>query len=176
MALNIGEVITVKRKEKAWTQEQLANAVGVSTPAVSKWETGTTYPDITLLSPIARALNTTVDELLSYQNEISDDDVNKLTKEAMCVYESKGFDAGWLFCQKALKEYPNSIPLKFHLGGLFQSFMILKPDVNQEEMQTYYQKAVQIYEEVLHSKHPKYTFHTTAILVGYVASMKKQSS
>ena len=73
MKLSIGEVIVTKRKEKSWTQEQLANAVGVSTPAVSKWETGATYPDITLLSPIARALNTTVDELLSYQNELSAD-------------------------------------------------------------------------------------------------------
>lgn len=173
MALHIGEVITAKRKEKSWTQEQLANAVGVSTPAVSKWETGATYPDITLLSPIARALHTTVDELLSYQNEISDEDVSKIAKEAMCVYESEGFDAGWAFCQKVLNEYPNSIPLKFHLGNLFQSFLILKPDLDQQTMQTYYRSAVHIYEEVLSSKHLKYTYHATAILVSYYAMLNE---
>jgi len=166
MELNIGEVIIAKRKEKSWTQEQLANAVGVSTPAVSKWETGTTYPDITLLSPIARALNTTVDELLSYQNELSADDISKLTKKAAGTYESEGFDAGWSFCQKMLQEYPNSIPLKFHLGSLFQSFMILKPGIGKQEMQTYYRRAADIYEEVLSSGHPKYTFPATVILVG----------
>ena len=68
MTLRVGEVIMKKRKAKAWTQEQLALAVGVSAAAAS---TGATYPDITLLSPLARALNTMVDELLSYRNELS---------------------------------------------------------------------------------------------------------
>lgn len=44
MLLNIGEVIVKKRKAKSWTKEQLANAVGVSTPAVSKWEPGNNLP------------------------------------------------------------------------------------------------------------------------------------
>lgn len=167
MDLNIGEVILAKRKEKRWTQEQLANAVGVSTPAVSKWETGATYPDITLLSPIARALNTTVDELLSYQNELSQTDVTELAKQAGSIYESKGFDAGWAFCQQKLKEYPNSIPLKFHLGSLFQSFLLLKGGIGKEEIQTYYRSATDTYEEVLTSGHPKYAFSTTVILIGY---------
>ncbi len=38
--MNIGEVILNLRKEKQLTQEQLAQAIGVSAPAVSKWETG----------------------------------------------------------------------------------------------------------------------------------------
>lgn len=173
MALNIGEIIIAKRKEKSWTQEQLANAVGVSTPAVSKWETGATYPDITLLSPIARALNTTVDELLSYQNELSAEGVSELAKKAGSIYESVGFDAGWSFCQEMLKEYPNSIPLKFHLGNLFQSFMLLKPGISQQEIQAYYRRAADIYEEVLSSGHPKYTFSTTVILVGYYAMINE---
>ena len=173
MTLNIGEIIIAKRKEKLWTQEQLANAVGVSTPAVSKWETGITYPDITLLSPIARALNTTVDELLSYQNELSSDDVSELKKKAGSIYESEGFDAGWSFCQKMLQEYPNSISLKFHLGSLFQSFMLLKPGISQQEKQTYYRRAVDIYEEVLSSRHPKYNFIATVILVGYYSMLNE---
>jgi len=90
MALNIGAVIVAKRKEKSRTQEQLAKAVGISAPAVSKWETGTSYPDITLLSPIARALNITVDELLSYQIELCADDVNELAKKAVRTYETEG--------------------------------------------------------------------------------------
>ena len=173
MELNIGEVIITKRKEKAWTQEQLANAVGVSTPAVSKWETGTTYPDITLLSPIARALNTTVDELLSYQNELSPDDISEFTKKASGIYESKGFDSGWNYCQNLLQEYPNSIPLKFYLGNLFQSFMLMKPDIGKQEMQSYYRQAANIYEEVLSSGYQKFTYHTTLILVGFYAMLNE---
>lgn len=173
MALNIGEIIITKRKEKSWTQEQLANALGVSAPAVSKWETGATYPDITLLSPIARALNTTIDELLSYQNELSGEEVSELAKKAGSVYETEGFEAGWSFCQKMLKEYPNSIPLKFHLGNLFQSFMFLKPGIGQEEIRSYYRCAADIYEEVLSSGHSKYAFSATVVLVGYYVMLNE---
>lgn len=173
MELSIGEVITAKRKEKSWTQEQLANAVGVSTPAISKWETGTTYPDITLLSPIARALNTTVDELLSYQNELSSDDVSELTKKAAKTYEKEGFESGWNYCKSLLQEYPNSIPLKFYLGNLFQSFMLMKPDIGQQEIQSYYRQSANIYEEVLSSGHPKFSYHATIILIGFYAMLNE---
>lgn len=173
MELNIGEIIITKRKEKLWTQEQLANAVGVSTPAVSKWETGATYPDITLLSPIARALNTTVDELLSYQNELTSDDVTELTKKAAKIYEADGFEAGWNYCQNLFREYPNSIPLKFYLGNLFQSFMIMKPGLEKQEIQNYYRQSANIYEDVLLSGHPKFSYHTTIILIGLYAMLNE---
>ncbi len=173
MELNIGDVITTKRREKSWTQEQLANAVGVSTPAVSKWETGTTYPDITLLSPIARALNTTVDELLSYQNELSSDDVSELTKKAARTYETDGFESGWNYCQNLLQEYPNSIPLKFYLGNLFQSFLLMKPNIGQEEIMNYYRQSANIYEEVLSSGHPKFSYHATIILFGFYTMLNE---
>ncbi|KPU45016.1 transcriptional repressor DicA [Oxobacter pfennigii] len=167
MELNIGEIIIEKRKEKGWTQEQLANAVGVSTPAVSKWETGSTYPDITLLSPIARALNISVNELLSYEKVLSEEKVNELRKKALHIYESQGFNAGWEFCQKVIQEYPNSIALKFNIGGLFQSFMLLKEDRNKEKIKMYYKKAAEIYEDVLNSGNQKYTYTATTILIVY---------
>ena len=52
----IGGNIAALRKAKGLTQEQLADMLGVSAPAVSKWETGSSYPDISLLCPLARAL------------------------------------------------------------------------------------------------------------------------
>lgn len=173
MELDMGKVITAKRKEKSWTQEQLAQAVGVSTPAVSKWETGATYPDITLLPPIARALNTTVDELFSYQNELSDNEVSGFTQKATSLYEAEGFDAGWKYCQKLLQEFPNSIPLKFYLGNLFQSFMIMKIDLGKEDIQSYYRQAAILYEEVLLSGYPKFTYHATLILVGFYTMLNE---
>jgi len=59
--MNIGKKIQTLRKSLNLTQEQLANSVGVSIPAVSKWETGTTMPDITLIAPIARKLKKTLE-------------------------------------------------------------------------------------------------------------------
>ena len=54
------------RKERKFTQERLAEALGVSFQAVSKWETAQTYPDIGLLPRIAGLLATSVDSLLGY--------------------------------------------------------------------------------------------------------------
>lgn len=60
-----GAMIKRLREEKHMTQHQLAAAVGVSDKAVSKWETGRGYPDITLIEPIAEALQVSVIELFS---------------------------------------------------------------------------------------------------------------
>ena len=53
--MKIGGSIASLRKARGLTQEQLAQQLGVSAPAVSKWETDSSYPDITLLCPLARA-------------------------------------------------------------------------------------------------------------------------
>ena len=60
-----GAVIRKAREEKHLTQEQLAAALHVSSKAVSKWETGAGFPDISLLEPLAKALGLSVIELLS---------------------------------------------------------------------------------------------------------------
>lgn len=49
---NIGVVILSLRKQRGMTQEQLAEAVGVSPPAVSKWEANSSCPDVSLLPPL----------------------------------------------------------------------------------------------------------------------------
>ena len=60
----LGKRIAMLRKEKGLTQEQLAEKVGVSAQAVSKWENDVSCPDITLLPLLADILGVTVDELL----------------------------------------------------------------------------------------------------------------
>lgn len=65
--MKINEIIRQKRLEKGLTQEQVANYLGVSTPAVNKWEKGATYPDIVLLPVLARLLDTDLNTLLSFK-------------------------------------------------------------------------------------------------------------
>ena len=60
----IGGFIWRKRKERGLTQQQLADRLHISFQAVSKWENGTAYPNIELLSELAGALDVTVDEIL----------------------------------------------------------------------------------------------------------------
>ena len=60
-----GATIKSLREKKGFTQSQLAELLGVSSKAVSKWETGKGFPDITLIEPLAKALSVSVMELLS---------------------------------------------------------------------------------------------------------------
>ena len=60
-----GAVIRKLRENKKMTQEELAQKIFVSSKAVSKWETGQGFPDISLLEPLAQALGISVIELLS---------------------------------------------------------------------------------------------------------------
>lgn len=64
-AKTTGKIISTKRKEKGLTQIQLAQMLSVSNRAVSKWENGDGYPDITILPQLAQALGITIDELLT---------------------------------------------------------------------------------------------------------------
>lgn len=64
MKLTIGENIRRFRKKNDLTQEVLAERLGVTYQSVSRWENGTTYPDLELLPAISKTLSVTVDELI----------------------------------------------------------------------------------------------------------------
>lgn len=65
----IGSRIAKFRKEKNMTQEELANLLGVSSQAVSKWENDASCPDISLLPQLCQVLGITADELLTGKND-----------------------------------------------------------------------------------------------------------
>ncbi len=69
MKETIGNRIQKFRKEKSLTQEALADQLGVSPQAVSKWENDSSCPDISLLPQLCRILGVTTDELLSGKSE-----------------------------------------------------------------------------------------------------------
>ena len=65
--MNISDQIKTNRKALGFTQEQLASYLGVSAPAVNKWEKGSTYPDIALLPALARLLKIDMNALFSFR-------------------------------------------------------------------------------------------------------------
>ena len=80
--MQIGETIRKYRKERNMTQEEMAKRLGVTPPAVNKWENGNSYPDIMLLAPIARLLDISVDTLLSFRGELTDEEIRQIMSEA----------------------------------------------------------------------------------------------
>jgi transcriptional regulator with XRE-family HTH domain len=69
---DIGAFIANLRKEKGWTQKEMASHLGVSDKAISKWETGKSLPDMGMLIPVSELLGITVDELLSGKKRNND--------------------------------------------------------------------------------------------------------
>ena len=78
MAMRIGDKIKALRKAKNISQESLANVLGVTFQAVSKWETGTTAPDVSLIPLLANYFGVSIDELFDYniwENERTVDEI-----------------------------------------------------------------------------------------------------
>ncbi len=92
MYITGGMIYAVRRsnpkisKNKNMTQEEMATRLGITAPAVNKWENGNSFPDITLLLPIARLLGISLDTLLSFQEELTSQDINKIILEADMPY------------------------------------------------------------------------------------------
>lgn len=76
----IGKLIEKYRKQKKLTQKELANRLGVSNTAVSKWETGNNLPDISMLEPLSDVLEVDILELLKSQKSSHEDTSKKFVK------------------------------------------------------------------------------------------------
>lgn len=113
MELKIGTKIMELRRKKGMTQEQLAAILGVSAPAVSKWETDSSCPDIALLCPLARALGTNVDTLLSFEEELSQESMGQYMNEIIQLSRQGETGAAEERLNGLLHAYPSNIPLKF---------------------------------------------------------------
>ncbi len=67
--MNIGKVISERRKSLGFTQRALAQKLNVTFQAISKWENGASYPDVTLLPQLAALLDISIDSLLGYPSQ-----------------------------------------------------------------------------------------------------------
>lgn len=105
--MTIGNVIKKYRKNKGMTQEEMASCLGVTAPAVNKWEKGNTLPDVSLLAPISRLLGITTDELLSFKDDLTDEEINLYLLKIQKDLESKDFHDVFLSVKEKIEEYPN---------------------------------------------------------------------
>ena len=81
----IGAMIKRLREEKKISQNKLAETIGVSDKAVSRWETGRGYPDITLIEPLAEALGVSVIELFSGDDVVNTNKSLKMLRMKLYV-------------------------------------------------------------------------------------------
>lgn len=164
MELFLGNKITELRKKKGITQEKLANMLGVSTPAVSKWETGTSYPDITILSPLARALGTDLDGLLGFEEFISEERIASISEEIIFAFQTKGNPAAEDLMMAYLWQYPNSIPLKQQAVALITIFELQDMNASEEKRTEWDDKKYSLLQEIVLSENAEYKYEALSSL------------
>ena len=84
--LKFGSFIKELRKEKNMTQKELADKIGLTDKAISKWERGLSFPDITMLSSLAEVFDVDVSEILNGERgkeKVSKEDIEKKIEEAV---------------------------------------------------------------------------------------------
>lgn len=117
--MTIGEVIRTYRKQKNMTQEEMAGRLGVTAPAVNKWEMGNSLPDIMLLAPIARLLEISLDELLSFRENLTADEIREIVCEVDAKLKETSYEEAFLWAKKKMEEYPGCEELGLQIATIF---------------------------------------------------------
>ena len=81
----------------------MANRLGVTTPAVNKWENGNSNPDIELLAPIARLLHISLDTLLSFRENLTDFEIEELIHKMDKIFSEEGFEKTYQWAVNTIK-------------------------------------------------------------------------
>lgn len=107
MAMKIGEKIKALRKAKNISQETLAKVLGVSFQAVSKWETNTTAPDVSIIPSIASYFGVSIDELFDYNVFENEKKIDAICREAAHYRLDDPIRAEEIL-REGLKQYPSN--------------------------------------------------------------------
>ncbi|WP_291293403.1 helix-turn-helix transcriptional regulator [Enterococcus sp.] len=147
--MEIGEVIRQYRKKKGLTQEELANRLGVTAPAVNKWEKGHSHPDILLLAPIARLLDISLDTLFSFEKELTVTEINQIIHEMDHKLKNQPFEDVFRWAKEILAAYPNCEQLIGQVA-LLLDVHLLEQAIPAKE--TYEKYIYRWYEQALESR------------------------
>ena len=118
MKIRISENIKNLRKAHSLTQEQMAEALGVTVGAVYKWEAGLSMPEIKLIMEIADFFEISVDTLLGYEQQNGSVE-NRIQRIKQCIIE-KNYEEGASEVEKTLKKYPNNFNVTYAGAMLYR--------------------------------------------------------
>ena len=176
MQLNLSKKIRELRRRDYRTQENLAEALGVTAQAVSRWESGGSYPDMAMIPAIANYFHISIDELFGYHDE-REEKINTILESASKIIKKQGFvltngclSDDVLECvnmlREAAEEFPNEpkILLKLAQALSMWGFNVFDPKVHIDDLSgtidfstdhnfknIYWQEAIRVYEKLLKS-------------------------
>lgn len=144
--MDIGSVIKKYRKIIGLTQEEMANRLGVSTPAVNKWEKGNSNPDIELLPPIARLLNISLDTLLSFNQKLTDVEIGEIIEQMDKMFSKEGYDKTFEWAVNVINKYPNCNMLIWQVAVILDARRLAgdceEPDKYDNQINLWYERAL----------------------------------
>jgi len=146
MRVNLGENIRKCRKLKSLTQENLAEALGVTVGAISKWELGASTPDIQYIVEMAEFFETSVDVLFGY--ELQSNTLNTTLEELDQCRQTKDYDTGLKVVEKALQKYPNNFLVSYKCGKLLSLHGIeKKSEANIEKAIRLLKRSIELFSQ-----------------------------
>lgn len=144
MELMIGDKLKKLRRSKDLTQEEVAAHLGISYQAISKWERGDGYPDITMLPALANYFEVSIDALIG-MDEISSanklDEINRQWQENRTSGKHK---ENVELMRNALKTYPNNALLLIQLSASLERL-----DGTEREKREFLKESIMIQEQIL---------------------------
>lgn len=167
--MQLGKVIKTYRKSRNMTQEEMARRLGVTAPAVNKWESGNSLPDIMLLAPIARLLDISLDTLLSFQEEPTTEEVEKLVYEVDRKLKEGPYEEAFRWAKKILEQYPNCESLIWQIAVILDARRAEQEVPDAEQYDEYFHS---LYVRVLESKDETLRSHAAGSLFAFY--MKKE--
>lgn len=108
MRFDFGENIKALRRQRDLTQEQAAELLNVSKQSVSRWETGTSYPDIMFLPVLASFYGVTVDSLLGADHERNEAAIDEYRRKRQSDHHTGCFSDAFELSQKMYASFPNN--------------------------------------------------------------------
>lgn len=154
--MEIGKVIREYRKKKNITQEEMANRLGVTAPAVNKWENGKSQPDIMLLAPIARLLNITLNTLLSFEEKLTGEEINNIIYEMNTKLKDENYEEVFKWAKGKIEQYPSCEQLIWQVALVLDAWRLTKeiPDTGSYEnyINSCYERALDSEDENIRSR------------------------
>lgn len=144
--IHISQILVEQRRKRGVTQEALASYLGVTKSSVSKWETGLSYPDITLLPQIAEFFQITVDELIGYAPQMSKEEIRREYRRLSGKFASAVFEEAMDECRRSARKYKTCYPLLFYIGCIFLNNAHLAP--SPERVSEVYSDAMALFVRV----------------------------
>lgn len=147
----IGKTIQIKRKNAGLTQAQLAELLGVTAPAVNRWEKDLSFPDAVLLAPLARCLNTDLNELFSFYDSLSDKERDLIVKKAGQMLLEPDDSKALVFIEETVRQNLSDGKLHFEMAKTLYGVHLIKkaytPKIYLDHIIRYYERALELIPE-----------------------------